>query len=194
MKAKKQKKAQLELERQKAAQKEKERMEKENEEAKARLAEENRLKKTIKQYEDVAAKVSKMKTFAYKNGKLKVTLLRATDIEDKDKSLRKGDLSDVLVKFKVPGSKHSKSSVIKDSRNPVWKGQIFVFDVQNPLKDVLTCDVLDHDTMVNDYIGKVEIAIVDVVKAEEALLKSAKYAIKGSKKGCLYLDLQYYEK
>jgi len=159
-----------------------------------KIEEENRLKETIKKNEEIAAKVAKMPAFKYKNGKLKVTLLRATDIEDKDKSLTKGDLSDVLVKFKVPGGKHRKSSIVKDSRNPVWKGQVFVFDVINPLKDRLSCAVLDHDTMVNDYIGNVEVPIIDVVKAENATLKDAKFAIKGSKKGCLYLDLVYYEK
>merc|ERR1712129_163639 len=163
-------------------------------ESKAKMEEENRLKETIKRNEEAAAKAAKMSAFKYKNGKLKVTLLRATDIEDKDKSLKKGDLSDVLVKFKVPGGKHRKSSIIKDSRNPVWKGQVFVFDVINPLKDRLSCAVLDHDTMVNDYIGNVEVPIIDVVKAENATLKDAKFAIKGSKKGCLYLDMVYYEK
>merc|ERR1719461_1588983 len=81
-------------------------------------AEEERLKERIKKYDDISAKVNKYEQYKYKNGKLKVHLLRATDIEDKDQSLRKGDFSDVLVNFKVPGSKHIKSKIIKDSKNP----------------------------------------------------------------------------
>jgi len=151
------------------------------------------LKEKIKKYDEISAKVNKYESFKYKNGKLKVVLLRATDIEDKDQSLRKGDFSDVMIKFKVPGSKHIKSKIIKDSKNPVWKNEVFVFDVIDALKDRLTCAVLDHDSMVNDFIGNVEIKIIDVVKAKDASIKNGKYKIKGSKKGCLYLDLSYSE-
>merc|ERR1712187_472742 len=97
-----------------------------------------------------------------------------------DASLRKGDLSDVLVNFKVPGSKHIKSKIIKDSKNPVWKNEVFMFDVIDAVKDRLTCAVMDHDTMVNDFIGNVEIKIIDVVKAKDSTIKNGKYKIKGS--------------
>merc|ERR1712130_560046 len=156
-------------------------------------AEEERLKAKIKQYDDVSAKVNKYKQLKYKNGKLRVVLLRATDIEDKDHSLRKGDYSDVLVKFTVKGNKPRKSTIIKDSKNPIWKNQEFVFNVENPLKARLMCAVMDHDTMVNDFIGNVEIDIIDIVQANNACIKDSKYKIKGSKKGCLYLDLTYFE-
>merc|ERR1712203_1248598 len=50
---------------------------------------ENRLKDVVKEYDQIREKVNEYQQFKYKNGKLKINLLRATNMEDKDKGLNK---------------------------------------------------------------------------------------------------------
>lgn len=69
---------------QKAAAEEKRR--KEEEEMKQRK-EEQRLQALVRKYDAIAERVGKYKTFRYKNGKLRIKVLRATNVDKKDMGL-----------------------------------------------------------------------------------------------------------
>jgi len=178
-----------EMERQREAEKERER---ERERESVRLREEQRLQALVRKYDAIADRVGKYKSFRYKNGKLRVKVLRATNVDKRD--MGKTDFSDVYVKMEVPKGKTLKSSVKKDMQNPVWNEQ-FEMNVRDALKDRLTLTVMDHDiATMDDTIGTVEVDIVDICASNESQIVGRAFDVKGSKKGCkLYVDLAYSE-
>ena len=52
--------------------------------AEKKRQEEDNLNKLIKKYDQIAENVSRLKRFNYKNGKIKVTVIKATNVDDKD--------------------------------------------------------------------------------------------------------------
>ena len=52
--------------------------------AEKKREEEEKLNKLINKYDQIAQSVSKLKKFDYKNGKIKVTVIKATNVDDKD--------------------------------------------------------------------------------------------------------------
>jgi len=151
-----------------------------------------RLTAMTAKYATIADRVQTLKRFRYKNGKLRVKLLRATNVDDKD--FGKKDLSDVFVKFEITNEKHKEQSTIqKDKVNPVWN-ETFVLNVKNALREVLTLQILDYDAMSNDKIGEVKVNVADVVGAADSLVRNKAFDVSGSKSGCkVFLDLEYFE-
>jgi len=183
--------AKEEAERQRAeAQRAREREEKEREAARHR--EEERLQGLIRKYDAIADRVAKCQSFRYKNGKLRVKVLRATNVDKRD--MGKKDFSDVYVKMEVPKAKAQKSTVKKDMENPVWNEE-FHLNVRDALKDGLKLTVMDHDVAsMDDTIGTVEVNVVDICASSESRIVGRAFDVKGSKKGCkLYVDLAYSE-
>ena len=89
--------------------------------------------------------------------------------------------------------KHFKTNIKKNTKNPTWN-ETFTLDVTDTLREKLICTVDDHDTLVDDKIGVVEIPIIDVVASKNSMLKYKEFKVIGSKTGCkLYLDLEYFE-
>lgn len=161
------------------------------EEAERKLTAARKLNSRLQRYEKVAERVSKLPTLKYKDGKLKIKVLRATKVDKKD--LGKKDFSDVFVKAEVPGSHSKQTKIQKDAVNPVWN-ESFELKVKDVYKDVITLTMMDHDTMVNDTIGEVEVAIIDVIAAKNSMVRNKGFKVKGSKTGCmLYVDVQYVE-
>merc|ERR1712228_51457 len=134
----------------------------------------------------------------FKNGKIKINLLSAVAMEDKDVGINhmgfvKEDKSDIFCTFEVPNSKHLKSTIVKDSTNPTWNREEFIFKISDPLNDILTITVQDYDAMINDKIGTVQIDIIDIVNAPQSKIKKGEFEVVGSKYGLLCLDLMYFE-
>jgi len=130
-------------------------------------------------------------------GKLKINLLGATNMEDLDFGINHmgldiNDVSDVFCRFQVSNSKPQKSTIKKDSRNPKWDGEEFIFDVKDPMNDILIISVEDYDATINDKIGRVQIKIKDIINSS-GIIKKRGFKVVGSKEGKLYLDLHYYE-
>jgi len=168
------------------------REEEEKEREAERVREEQRLQGLVRKYGAIADRVGKYKSFRYKNGKLRVKVLRATNVDKKD--MGKKDFSDVYVKMEVPKAKTQSSTVKKDSTDPVWNEQ-FELDVRDALKDAVTLTVMDQDTMaVDDKIGTVVVDVVDICASQDSQIVNRAFDVKGSKKGCkLYVDLAYTE-
>merc|ERR1711879_590778 len=173
----------------KVAEEEKRRKEQED---KARMEKEAATTAALRKYEAIAQRVAKYKSFRYKNGKLRIKVLRATNVDKKD--MGKKDFSDVYVKMEVPKAKTLKSSVKKDAVNPVWNEQ-YVLDVRDALKDGVTLTVMDQDiATADDTIGKVHVDIVDICGSQDSQIVNRGFEVKGSKTGCkLYVDLAYME-
>merc|ERR1719420_2824133 len=161
------------------------------EEAKRKEAIERELNSRLQRYEKVAERAAKCPTLKYKNGKLKIKVLRATNVDKKD--LGKSDFSDVFVKMEVPGCHFQQTTIQKDAVNPVWN-EAFELKVRDLYKDALKFTLMDHDTMVNDTIGEVQVPIIQVVAAQDSAVKNKGFRVKGSKTGCmLFVDVQYVE-
>ena len=184
-------------------------------EAQRQEAEARHVEERLQRYEKVAERVGKCASLKYKGGKLKIKVLRATNVDKKDLGLclcdfarcqvcrmcdvrcamcaGKSDLSDVFVKVEVPGCHHKQTKIQKDAVNPVWN-EAFELKVRDIYKDALSLTLLDHDTMMNDTIGEVQVPIIQVVAARDSALKNKGFRVKGSKTGCmLFLDVHYVE-
>merc|ERR1712130_810755 len=104
-----------ELEARKVAEEAKRRKE---EEERVQMEKERAITAALRKYEGIAQRVAKYKSFRYKNGKLQIKVLCATNVDKKD--MGKKDFSDVYVKMEVPKAKTMKTTVKKDAVNPVW--------------------------------------------------------------------------
>jgi len=160
-------------------------------EAECKEAETRKLNERLQRYERVAERVAKCPTLQYKNGTLRINVLRATKVDKKD--LGKKDFSDVFVKMEVPGSHFKQTTIQKDAVNPMWN-ESFELKVRDVYKDALKFTMMDHDTLVNDTIGTVEVPIIDIVAAQDSAVRAKGFRVKGSKTGCmLYVDVAYVE-
>ena len=134
------------------------------------------------------------RTLLYEKGKLKVKVLRATDVDPVD---RGGNApSDPMVRLELPGARRKKAQkrktqVKKDELNPVWNEE-FVLEVGNVYKDELTVTLEDWNILSDKEIGRKSIPVIDVVNAPNRSIVDKAYRI-GPGKCRLYLSLNYYE-
>merc|ERR1712228_586787 len=124
-------------------------------------------------------------SFNWNDGKLKVTLLRATNIKDSEYK------KDVYVKFEVPESAHKQSKNAQcKQRGARWDHEEFIFEIANPKNDKLKVTLLNDE---NETIGSVEIRILDIANSLQASKRETGYEIDDSNFGLLYMDLTYFE-
>mmetsp|Transcript_41896 Transcript_41896/g.51573 ORF Transcript_41896/g.51573 Transcript_41896/m.51573 type:complete len:251 (-) Transcript_41896:111-863(-) len=153
--------------------------------------------KTIKyqqkmdKYTKIIDEQKKMTKYQYKNGKLKVTVFKATNVDNKDGP---NEESDPFVEISINNGKQKKrTKVKKNTKNPEWN-ETFEFDIKDAVKDKIYFDVYDKDLITkNEKIGTVAFKIIDICAINGKLIKND-YNIAGSKRGAkLFIDVQYYE-
>lgn len=95
-------------------------------------------------------------------GRLRVTVVEAANLTDKDKT----DFNDPYVEVYIDKAKKQKTSTIDNIERPVWN-ETFDFDLW-PSNEYLYVDVYDEDRGKKpDLIGSAKISLDDVVKKRQ---------------------------
>ncbi|KAI3691034.1 hypothetical protein L2E82_49248 [Cichorium intybus] len=117
-------------------------------------------------------------------GVLSVTVMSAQDLPAVD-LMGKSDPYVVLLMKKT--EQKLKTRVINNTLNPVWN-QTFDFVVEDGLRDLLMCEVWDHDTFGKDKMGKCIMTLTRVILEGEY---TETFDLEGSKAGKLTLHLKW---
>ncbi|KAK9070167.1 hypothetical protein SSX86_010567 [Deinandra increscens subsp. villosa] len=133
---------------------------------------------------DPATLAAQKKKEVIRRGVLSVTVMSAHDLPVVD-LFGKSDPYVVLL-MKKTGQK-LKTRVINNTLNPVWN-QTFDFVVEDGLRDLLTCEVWDHDTFGKDKMGKCIMTLTRVILEGEF---TETFDLDGCKAGKLTLHLKW---
>ncbi|XP_024962614.1 synaptotagmin-4-like isoform X1 [Cynara cardunculus var. scolymus] len=117
-------------------------------------------------------------------GVLSVTVMSAQDLPAVD-LLGKSDPYVVLMMKKT--EQKLKTRVINNTLNPVWN-QTFDFVIEDGLRDLLMCEVWDHDTFGKDKMGKCIMTLTRVILEGEF---TETFNLDGCKAGKLTLHLKW---
>eukprot|EP01083_Nonionella_stella_P171033 583351_1 len=158
--------------------------------------EEPKADETEEKTEAVADEESEGKKFEYKNGKLRIKLIKAVDV---NKDLNRRKQCCVVMEVVAENFTHENTSTVKKVSNNVEWNEEFVMNVQDALKDVLVLRLMENQKKnKNKEYGFVEIKVVDVVGAENASVVNKEYqVVKTGKSGkCyskMYVNITYTE-
>ncbi|KAK9070913.1 hypothetical protein SSX86_009481 [Deinandra increscens subsp. villosa] len=133
---------------------------------------------------DPATLAAQKKKEVIRRGVLSVTVMSAHDLPAVD-LLGKSDPYVVLLMKKT--EQKLKTRVINNTLNPVWN-QTFDFVVEDGLRDLLTCEVWDHDTFGKDKMGKCIMTLTRVILEGEF---TETFDLDGCKVGKLTLHLKW---
>uniref|UniRef100_A0A251RZ54 Putative C2 domain, Synaptotagmin-like mitochondrial-lipid-binding domain protein n=3 Tax=Helianthus annuus TaxID=4232 RepID=A0A251RZ54_HELAN len=133
---------------------------------------------------DPAKLAAQKKKEVIRRGVLSVTVMSAQDLPAVD-LMGKSDPYVVLLMKKT--EQKLKTRVINNTLNPVWN-QTFDFVVEDGLRDLLMCEVWDHDTFGKDKMGKCIMTLSRVILEGEF---TETFALDGCKSGKLTLHLKW---
>ncbi|KAI3687122.1 hypothetical protein L1987_80813 [Smallanthus sonchifolius] len=133
---------------------------------------------------DPAKLAAQKKKEVIRRGVLSVTVVSAQDLPAVD-LMGKSDPYVVLLMKKT--EQKLKTRVINNTLNPVWN-QTFDFVVEDGLRDLLMCEVWDHDTFGKDKMGKCIMTLTRAILEGEF---TETFDLDGCKSGKLTLHLKW---
>ncbi|CAF4583689.1 unnamed protein product [Rotaria socialis] len=121
-------------------------------------------------------------------GVVRVFVLRAQNLIKADISLLGKGKSDPFVTVKLQGTKEYKTKTIDNTTDPTWN-EVFEFVVEQSESDVVQFEVYDEDPGKDDFIGRAQYPLKDLVDGGHV---DTWLTLQDVKKGTLNVGLQYF--
>ncbi|CAF2252498.1 unnamed protein product [Rotaria magnacalcarata] len=121
-------------------------------------------------------------------GVVRVFVLRAQNLIKADISLLGKGKSDPFVKVKLQGTTEYKTKTIDNTTDPTWN-EVFEFVVEQSESDVVQFEVYDEDPGKDDFIGRAQYPLKDLVDSGHV---DTWLTLQDVKKGTLNVGLQYF--